>query len=91
MFCKLLPKTNKQRFFLNTFSKRKINIIMWTTIKKKTLLISILDNIFLSIVIVEPSGVQALKNPNPLKDDEGWLCLLLLCYLLDRIWGRFNM
>ena len=28
--------------------------------------------------IVEPSGVQALKNPNPLKDDEGWLCLLLL-------------
>jgi len=22
-------------------------------------------------IIVEPSGVQALKNPNPLKDDEG--------------------
>ena len=40
---------------------------------------------------VEPSGVQALKNPNPLKDDEGWLCLLLLSCLLDRIWGRFNM
>jgi len=40
---------------------------------------------------VEPSGVQALKNPNPLKDDEGWLCLLLLSCLIDRIWGRFNM
>jgi len=43
------------------------------------------------VIHVEPSGVQALKNPNPLKDDEGWLCLLLLCCLLDRIWGRFNM
>jgi len=40
---------------------------------------------------VEPSGVQALKNPNPLKDDEGWLCLLLLSCPLDRIWGRFNV
>jgi len=32
----------------------------------------------LCVDTVEPSGVQALKNPNPLKDDEGWLCLLLL-------------
>ena len=32
-------------------------------------------------IFVEPSGVQALKNPNPLKDGEGWLCLLLLSYL----------
>jgi len=43
------------------------------------------------VLYVEPSGVQALKNPNPLKDNEGWLCLLLLSCPLDRIWGRFNM
>jgi len=27
------------------------------------------------MLIVEPSGVQALKNPNPLKDDEAFAVL----------------
>ena len=27
------------------------------------------------LVVVEPSGVQALKNPNPLKDVEGLVVL----------------
>jgi len=35
----------------------------------------------LFVITVEPSDVQALKNPNPFKDVEGWLCLLLLNYL----------
>jgi len=27
------------------------------------------------VYIIEPSGVQALKNPNPLKDDEAFVVL----------------
>ena len=30
-----------------------------------------------NVVDVEPSGVQALKNPNPLKDDEGLVVLVI--------------
>jgi len=30
------------------------------------------------VIIVEPSGVQALKNPNPLKDVEGLTVLVVV-------------
>ena len=31
----------------------------------------------LKVIIVEPSDVQALKNPNPLKDVEGLVVLVV--------------
>jgi len=37
---------------------------------------------FLSLAeCVEPSGVQALKNPNPLKDDEALTVLVVVVLL----------
>jgi len=37
----------------------------------------------LELTVVEPSGVQALKNPNPLKDDER-LAMLVVAELSFR-------
>jgi len=33
------------------------------------------NKVLLRVVIVEPSGVQALKNPNPLKDVQDFVVL----------------
>ena len=46
--------------------------IVWVSLMLNQTKVSFLVTFYLAMLIgVEPSGVQALKNPNPLKDVEG--------------------
>jgi len=74
------PVANQFKVFdvvesFNTLSLNQGMKVLLCSIKTHFSWIIYLHNCFMSIYVVEPNGVQDLKNPNPLKDVEAFAML----------------